>query len=204
MGGGGRVGGWVAQFRSPVYTHTLVYTSLHTHQYWERVREVPPPSNSSFMVSLVDGTYPTSLLQTVQQFREREPKLTLFCFVFVLFFSLVTRTFITWLWPTTSPGAAPLSITPQFCPPPFRFCFKKPLGNYLRSRALTVPGSGRRRWLTLRLYPSLFFFYLGVFGSNRIQLILNDNLRRQKFEFPWTTIFECLRSVLYPSGKLSN
>jgi hypothetical protein len=154
------------------------------------------------MVSLVDGTYPTSLLQTVQQFREREPKLTLFCFVFVLFFSLVTRTFITWLWPTTSPGAAPLSITPQFCPPPFRFCFKKPLGNYLRSRALTVPGSGRRRWLTLRLYPSYFFFYRGVFGSNRIQLILNDNLQHKKF---WISVDDniwVLAQCFIPVGKI--
>jgi hypothetical protein len=157
------------------------------------------------MVSLVDGTYPTSLLQTVQQFREREPKLTLFCLVFVLFFSLVTRTFITWLWPTTSPGAAPLSITPQFCPPPFRFCFKKPLGNYLRSRALTVPGSGRRRWLTLRLYPSLFFFSnRGVSSSNEFNWFWTTISNTKSFEFPWTTIFECLRSVWYPSGKLSN
>lgn len=48
----------------------------------ERVSPLPP---TSFMVSLVDGTYPSSLLQTVQQFRERKRassscKLFLFCF----------------------------------------------------------------------------------------------------------------------------
>lgn len=122
------------------------------------------------MVSLVDGTYPTSLLQTVQQFREREPKLTLFCFCFrSLLLSCNSHIYNLALTDNLNHLVLHLSRSRHsFAPPPFRFCLKKPLGNYLRSRALTVPGSGRRRWLTLRLYPSLFFFYRGVFGSNSI------------------------------------
>ena len=65
--GGGDSGWGGLQFRSSSSSSNSTVCVL------ERVREFHP---TSFMVSLVDGTYPTSLLQTVQQFRERELKLT--------------------------------------------------------------------------------------------------------------------------------